>query len=52
MRAHRGARALALTAITLAITITVFVIVQHDRPFVGTSAISPAPILWASGVEQ
>ena len=47
-----GARALALTAITLAITITGFVIVQHDRPFVGTSAISPAPILWASGVEQ
>ncbi len=30
-----GARALALCAITLAITITVFVIIQHDPPFVG-----------------
>jgi hypothetical protein len=47
-----GARALALSAITLAITITVFVIIQHDRPFEGASAILPAPIIWATGAEQ
>jgi hypothetical protein len=39
-------------AITLAITITVFVIVQHDRPFEGATAVSPAPILWATGAEH
>lgn len=47
-----ASRALALGALTLAITITLFVIVQHDRPFVGEAAISPGPILWATGAEM
>mgnify|MGYP006281081903 CR=1 FL=1 len=41
----------ALAAVSLAIGIMLSVIVQHDRPFVGHSALTPAPILWAAGVE-
>ncbi|MCA3560366.1 MAG: DUF4239 domain-containing protein [Aestuariivirga sp.] len=45
-------RILALGVLTLAIAITLFVIVQHDRPFSGDAAISPGPILWATGAEM
>ena len=43
------ARAVALSAVTLAITISLFVILAHDRPFVGLNAISPKPVMTAAG---
>lgn len=42
-------RAVALSAITVAITLALFVIVTHDRPFVGYQALSPQAIVAASG---
>jgi hypothetical protein len=42
------ARAVALSAVTMAITVSLFVILAHDRPFVGLNAISPQPILNAA----
>jgi hypothetical protein len=43
------ARAVALSIITLAISISLFVILAHDWPFVGRLAVTPAPILEATG---
>ncbi len=43
-------RHVALTAITLAVSIALFVIIAHDRPFVGYNAVGPYPILNASGL--
>jgi hypothetical protein len=43
-------RTVALTAITLAVSIALFVIIAHDRPFVGYNAVGPYPILYASGL--
>lgn len=43
-------RGVAMTAMTAAITLALFVIVVHDRPFVGSSALTPQPILRAAGV--
>jgi len=45
-------RAVAMAAMTAAITLALFVIVVHDRPFVGNAALSPQPILRAAGVAQ
>ena len=51
LHAHNPrARLLALSAVAMAISITLFVIIKHDRPFVGYAAIPPEAILWASGV--
>lgn len=51
---HHAARPLArrvsLAALTLAMSIMLFVIVQHDRPFIGHSALLPDPILRAAGL--
>lgn len=49
---HPGARRLALSAVVLAISIMLFVIVLHDRPFVGESALKPDAILHAAGVQE
>jgi hypothetical protein len=35
---------------TMAITIALYVIAAHDRPFIGPTAQSPWPILDATGV--
>lgn len=43
-------RSVALAAMTAAITLALFVIVVHDRPFLGYSALSPQPILRAAGI--
>ncbi len=43
------ARSVALSAVTVAITVSLFVILAHDRPFVGFNAISPQPIVSAAG---
>ena len=45
-------RGVAMAAMTAAITLALFVIVAHDRPFVGNAALSPQPILRAAGVAQ
>lgn len=45
-------RAVALTAMTAAISVALYVILVHDRPFVGYNAVSPQPILWAAGLED
>lgn len=44
-------RGVALSAMTAAITLALFVIVVHDRPFEGYSSLTPQPILRAAGVE-
>lgn len=44
------ARAAALSAVTIAITVSLFVILAHDRPFVGLNAITPQPIINAAGI--
>ncbi|MFN0191760.1 MAG: DUF4239 domain-containing protein [Aestuariivirga sp.] len=44
------ARAAALTFTCFAIALSVFVIIAHDRPFVGRLAIQPQPILDAAGL--
>jgi hypothetical protein len=46
---HPLPRAVALSAISLAISIALFVIVSHDRPFVGYRALTPQAILAAAG---
>ena len=43
------ARQISVTAITLAISIMLFVILLHDRPFIGYAALTPDPILAATG---
>lgn len=43
-------RAIALSAISMAISIALYVIVSHDRPFVGYQALTPKAILAAAGV--
>jgi hypothetical protein len=45
-----AARGLALILMSLAIAISLFVIIAHDRPFLGKYAISPEPILKAARV--
>lgn len=45
------ARRLALAGVTLAVSFMLFVIVQHDRPFRGDTALTPQSILKASGNE-
>lgn len=42
-------RAVALSAVSIAITVSLFVILAHDRPFVGANAITPQPITSAAG---
>ncbi len=49
---HRLPRAVALAAMTTAISVALYVILAHDRPFVGYNAVSPQPILWAAGLED
>lgn len=44
------ARAVALAAVTFAISISLFVILAHDRPFIGRLAVTPAPITQAAGL--
>ena len=46
----RVARRVALATITVAMSIMLFVIVQHDRPFIGHASLTPEPILRAAGV--
>jgi hypothetical protein len=43
------ARRASLTGIAFAISILLFVIVLHDRPFTGYDALTPQPILAAAG---
>jgi hypothetical protein len=43
------ARRVALCVVTAAASIMLFMIVLHDRPFVGHAAVTPQPILRASG---
>ena len=43
------ARRVAVGAVTLAISIMLYVILLHDRPFIGYDAITPEPILKATG---
>ncbi|WP_373502054.1 hypothetical protein [Aestuariivirga sp.] len=43
-------RTVALASMTMAITIALYVIAAHDRPFIGPAAQSPWPILDATGV--
>jgi len=43
------ARRTSLTGVTFAISILLFVIVMHDRPFLGYDALTPEPILAAAG---
>jgi len=45
------ARSVALAAVTLAVSFMLFVIVQHDRPFRGDTALRPDSILNAAGAE-
>ena len=45
------ARRIALAGVTLAVSFMLFVIVQHDRPFRGDTALTPQSILRASGNE-
>jgi hypothetical protein len=45
------ARRVALAGVTLAVSFMLFVIVQHDRPFRGDTALTPQSILRASGNE-
>lgn len=45
-------RAVALAAMTAAISLALFVIMVHDRPFEGYSALTPQPILRAAGLED
>ena len=45
------ARRIALAGVTLAVSFMLFVIVQHDRPFRGDTALTPEAILRASGNE-
>ncbi|MFT3988180.1 hypothetical protein [Aestuariivirga sp.] len=45
-----ASRALALSVITLAISISLFVIVVHDRPFYGQQQVTPHPVLEAAGL--
>ena len=42
-------RRIALAAISLAVALMLFVIILHDRPFVGYASVTPDPILWATG---
>lgn len=43
------ARRTSLTGIAFAISILLFVIVLHDRPFIGYGSLTPQPILAAAG---
>ncbi len=43
------ARRVSVSAVTLAISIMLFVILLHDRPFIGYAALTPDPILAATG---
>ncbi|MFN4142061.1 hypothetical protein [Aestuariivirga sp.] len=43
------ARRVALCVVTTAASIMLFMIVLHDRPFVGHAAVTPQPILRAAG---
>lgn len=43
------ARRVAVGAVTLSISIMLYVILLHDRPFIGYDAIMPTPILKATG---
>jgi len=45
-----ASRAVALGIITLAISISLFVIVVHDRPFYGQQQVTPQPVLEAAGL--
>lgn len=45
------ARRVSVAAITVAISIMLYVIMLHDRPFIGYAAQTAAPILKATGVE-
>ena len=45
------ARRLALAGVTFAVSFMLFVIVQHDRPFRGNTALTPDAVLKASGNE-
>ena len=42
----------ALAAVTVAVSTTLFVIIKHDRPFVGQAALTPTPILIATGAKS
>jgi hypothetical protein len=48
---YKAPRAAALAAISLAVSIALYVIIAHDRPFVGRNAVTPLPILLAAGLE-
>lgn len=43
------ARKVAVSAVVMSISIMLYVILLHDRPFIGYDAISPNPILKATG---
>lgn len=45
------ARKVSIAAIVLAISVMLYVIVLHDRPFIGYAAVTPGPILKATGVD-
>lgn len=45
------ARRVAVTAVVMAISIMLYVILLHDRPFIGYAAVTPDPILKATGAE-
>ena len=44
------ARRVAVGAVVMSISIMLYVILLHDRPFIGYDAITPEPILKATGV--
>ncbi len=45
---HFGMQAVAMQLYTLAVVAAFFVILAHDRPFIGTISVSPAPFLQLS----
>jgi hypothetical protein len=42
---HFGTQVVAMTLYTFVATAAFFVLLAHDRPFVGTISVSPAPIV-------
>jgi hypothetical protein len=42
---HRGTQILAISLFSVASAVAFFVILAHDRPFVGVISVSPKPLL-------
>jgi len=48
----RTASRVTLAALVVAISIMLFVIILHDRPFIGYNALTPEPIVYATGARS